>query len=654
VIHSVQTRIGTNGVAAAALAMDLVKYGCSPAEAAAVLKQRETHDRRETADLDSEAGRANAAHVRRWGLSEEDAREYLAQSLRLDFLEDGAKRAGEIAALWKDYEGSPSAENKAKVLEQMKLVGGNSMGIISPELERALRAVAGSPDADLRIGALTGLTQHVPAAYAGELEKALVAAKRHFDLPTLRALEGARWGSPRAVLSDKAADLSSVELRQLAYAPEDRAVAELLARFAKGSKHEKPEIVELLSCFCHPDACGLIGRLAADLSENDLAFGKTDMSYALRPLIVGAARLDLPGAPGLFHKWFDWRDRRKEDGDPKGRVFGMAFDMTLLTAAAELRDPAVLDRLIKSLDARPADLIMFMNPEQVEKLAGVNLRLTPRKMAAMLDAPMPHPWGEKPLEGEQIFFLFRLLRCSPSQENLEFMMSRLMPGWSAQKDYSEWEALSKDWYARRKGLTPPKIPGESLKLLQEVLPCFGPAGADVLLQLHQAPGLRRCTIPALREVRATKEQAWRIRAALDGISPRSEDEAFELGLTAWCYGDQKQRDKYFKYLLYPRNYAKANTVRQAVGRLPFGELVALLEDVERRNPDNCFPGWASAALVNHVNRRSAELMLALWEKDANASFNPVYGQLFNKMAGRNFGMDKARIRAWAGTLPEKE
>ena len=78
----------------------------------------------------------------------------------------------------------------------------------------------------------------------------------------------------------------------------------------------------------------------------------------------------------------------------------------------------------------------------------------------------------------------------------------------------------------------------------------------------------------------------------------------------------------------------------------------IITNLHGRNLDRSFPLWAAYALHHHVNRTSAALMMRLWDACGDARLNPRFGELFNRMADRNFGMDRDAIRAWTGQLPE--
>jgi hypothetical protein len=157
-------------------------------------------------------------------------------------------------------------------------------------------------------------------------------------------------------------------------------------------------------------------------------------------------------------------------------------------------------------------------------------------------------------------------------------------------------------------------------------------------------------IPALMKVTHCRDEA---REALSRIHVRTDDERFAVGLTLWCLGDASQQATYERYIRFePVHASRALKTRRAMCYLPFGTVYPLILDIRNGKHDNYFAVWAATVLSHHKNRKSAELMMSLWGEETTSQRNPEYGELFNRMAGRNFGMDRVAIRKWIETLPD--
>ena len=144
------------------------------------------------------------------------------------------------------------------------------------------------------------------------------------------------------------------------------------------------------------------------------------------------------------------------------------------------------------------------------------------------------------------------------------------------------------------------------------------------------------------------------KETLSKIQAGTGDARFLIGLTLWCLGDDSQQEQYEKYIRFePLHSSRSNKARRALCNVPFATVYPLIQDIRNGNPDNYFPMWAAAVLSHHKHRKSTELMLSLWDDEITSRRNREYSELFNRMAERNFGMDRAKIRQWIRSLPEE-
>lgn len=178
----------------------------------------------------------------------------------------------------------------------------------------------------------------------------------------------------------------------------------------------------------------------------------------------------------------------------------------------------------------------------------------------------------------------------------------------------------------------------------------GDRGAQILIQLCGYPGFRRCMVPALMKISDRRAEA---REYLSKIQPRGEDDGFLVGLTLWCLGDVSQRAEYETYIRFePLHSSRSHKARKAMCYLPFDTVYSVLREIRDDNPDKYFSTWASEALSHHKSKKNAQFIMSLWDEETTSRNNPEYGELFNRMAGQNFGMDRSKIKNWIETLPQ--
>lgn len=292
---------------------------------------------------------------------------------------------------------------------------------------------------------------------------------------------------------------------------------------------------------------------------------------------------------------------------------------------------------------------LFMSAEGLEKLGEIALDITPEKMEVLLSKPLPAMLSEKKLEGEQLYGLLRLFRFSADDEDFNYVMSKLIPDWKADRDYGAVaQARNKDWYTQKKVLQPLRVRDMHPEILRDILPYFGDRGAQILIQLCENPELRRYLVLALMEIPHRRGEA---RERLSKVQSIGEEDRFLVGLALWCLGDDSQRKKYENYLRFEPGHAKANTVRKAMAHMTFDTVYSLFRQIRNGKPDKHFPIWAGEALSHYKNKKSAEFIMSLWNDETTSRRNPEYGELFNCMAGQNFGMDRAKIKKWIEALP---
>lgn len=653
-IHSLQTWYDEDDREHSATEIELVGFGHSPQEVSGHLARMESHRfPRKYATLDSEAGKVNVAHLMRQGMPEDVAQKIVTTRISIEDLEYGQKRAVEIRGEWEAYRADPARELHGQLLQKLQQIGGNSIGYIEPDLERILTEIADAGDADLRIIALATLTGYVPVLYSHVLEDTLIAEKQYTNQPALRALSAAKWGNPRRVLSRKEIDISSLPLLLIPYAPDESAIKELMNRFKVDNKYRKSETLELLGYYSAPEVRALFSRLANELTADDFALGKTENSYLVRNVIAGTADLNIENAADLFLKWMTWIDAIGSGNDAKQEDLMMksAIDMTLTIYGVRLRDARINARISDRITNGTVHPYLFMSEENLEMLGDINLDITPARMETLLSRPIPGLMSDKTLKEEQLYGLLRLFRFSPDDEDLKYIMGKLVPEWTPETDYAAMaEAQRKFWYTSLKDIKPVKVRGMHPEIMADVLPCFGDNGARILIQFCGYPGLQEYMVPALMKISHRRSEA---REHLSRLQPRNEDNRFLIGLTLWCLGDDSQQAEFEKYIRFePLHSSRSHKVRQALCYLPFDTVYTLLQDIRKNNPERYFSSWASSALSHHRNRKSAQFIMSLWDEETSSRRNPEYGELFNRMAGRNFGMDRTEIQKWIDTLPQ--
>lgn len=651
-IHSLQTWYNEDGSEKSTTEIELVGFGHSPDEASAHRTKRSRRFPRKYATIDSEAGKVNITHLMRQGMPRELAEQIVTTRVGVEDLEYGRKRAAEIAVQWKAYQAAQSGENRRILLTKLEQIGSNSIGYIEPSLEEVLLEISRDDDAELRIAALTTLSGYVSVLYAPMLEDALIKEKQCTNPLAIRILSSTKWGNPRRVLSQKGVDISSLPLRSIPYAPESLAIKELMRRYEAGDKFRKSKILEHLSYYSTPKVRALFTDLANSLSPDDFIWGKSDRSYLARHVIAAAADLNVEGAPNLFLKWMTWNGSvgTEDSAKPQDLMMKSAIDTTLMISGVRLRDPRVSAKISERISQGSIPLPLFMSDEGLEKLGDIELDITPEKVEALLSKSMPMLMSEKPLKDEQLYGLLRLFRFSPDDEDLTYIMSKLAPNWSAKTDYAAMaQAQNKYWYTQRKGIKPLNVREMHPEIMTDILPYFGDEGAKLLIQLCGHPGFRRHVVPALMKVSHRRDEA---RKVLAGMHARSDDDRFLIDLTLWCLGDTSRSAECEKYIRFePLHSSRAHKARSAMCYLPFETVYLPLQDIHNNNPDNKFGMWASAALSHYRNRRSAEFIMSLWEQETTSRYNPEYGELFNRMAGQNFGMDRNKIRKWIQDMP---
>lgn len=654
-IYSHQTWYTENGDEKSTTTIELVGCGHAPEEVAGHLaNMRARRFPKEYASLDSEAGRTNVAHLMRQGMPREIAEEVVTSRISLEDLDYGQMRAGELAALWDAYRAGRSEDNRQALLTKLQQIGSNSIGYIEPSLEKILLAVTRGDDTDLRIMAFTTLSGYVPVLYAPMLEAALIQNGQWTNAPAIQMLSSTKWGNPRRVLSQDGVDISTLPLRSIPYAPEAMAVPELIKRYEAGNRYQKSEVLEHLAYYSAPEVRDLFTTLSASLTPDDFRWGKTDRSYLVRHLIIAAADLNLENAPKLFLEWMDWNQSLDGTDSQSGRdtMLKTAIDVALITYGPRLRDKRVASAITDRLKPGSMTLFPLMHEEHLDRLLNVELTLTPQKMEDLLSEPLQVTMSEKPLKEEQLFGLLRLFRFSPSDENLDYVMSKLAPEWTPGTDYAGIaQTQAKYWYTQRKGIKAPNAHDIYPEIMADLLPYFGDRGAKILIQLAGYPGFRRHAVPALMKITVRRDDATE---ALSKIQAGTDDDRFLIGLTLWCLGDDSQHEQYEKYIRFePLHSSRSHKARRAMCYLPFDTAYPLIQDIRNGHPDNYFPMWAATVLSYHKNRKSAALMMSLWDDEITSRHNSEYGELFNRMAGRNFGMDRAKIRRWIEALPEK-
>ena len=651
-IHSSQTWYDEKGKAKSTTKIELVAFGYSPEQAAKHEAFRRSRSyARQSVSLDSEAGKVNVVHLMRQGMPLDVAQEIVATRISVEDLEYGRKKAMEIDKVGKSYREDPSEENRSRLFKELQYLGSNNIGYIEPSLEKVLLGISNSDDLELRITALSGLTGYVSVHYAPLLAKTLIQEKQYTNQLALRMLSSTRWGDPRHVLSQRGVSLKDLPILLIPHAPDNFAVPELISRFEVGDKFQKSEVLELLGYYSRPQVRSLFIRLANEVVPDDFQWGKTDRSYLLKHIIVAFADLNIEGAPELFLKWMEWNETA--DGGtadkPENVMMRTVIDITLMTYGVRLRDDRVSAMIANKIKAGSAALSLLMTKNHLEKIGTFNLNMTPKKMESLLSMKLPSMFSEKKLKDEQLYGLLRLFKFSVDEDNFGYIMSKLMPDWKVDIDYAAIaQVQSKDWYTERKGIEPLKVREMHPEILGDILPYFGDKGVQVLIQLCGHPDFRRYMVPALAKVSHRRQEA---RDFLAAIRPQNDDEKFHIGLTLWCLGEDSRRKEYEKYLYFEPGHGKAGKVRRAVAYLPFDTLYSLIQQLQNQKSDELFRSWASRALSHHTNRKSAEFIMALWEGEVISRRNPEYGELFNRMAGRNFGMDLDKIQKWIQTLP---
>jgi len=653
-IHSFRTRCDENGKEESSAEVELLAFGCAPEDVAQYLANtRSRRSPREYVSLDSEAGKVNVAHLMRQGMPESSAQKIVSTGIRKEDLEYGKKRAAEIDARWKTLQTNSSQEGRNGLLQKLQGgIGSNTIGYIEPTLETVLVEITHSDDPALRIAALTCLAGYVPVLYASLLEDTLIQEKQCTNVPALRVLSSSSWGNLRRVLSQDGVDMTSLPLWSIPYAPDDMAIKELMNRFDAGGNFQRFEVLEHLGCYMTPEVRTLFTRLANDLTADDFIRGKTDHSYLVPQVITAAANLNIENAPDLFLKWMDWNDATDstDSSKPQDRMMKFAVDMTLMISSVRLRAPQVNSHISRRIVPGSMFLSLFLTDEGRKTLGPIELDITPKAMEALLSKPVPMTLSGKPRKDEQLYDLLRLFCFSPDDEDLTYFMSKLAPEWTAQTDYAAIaEVQSKRWYTQRKGIKPLRVYEMRPNIMADMLPSFGDKGTQILIQLSGHPGLRAYMVQALMKITHRRDEA---REYLSKVYAKSEDDRFLIGLTLWCLGDTERQAEYEKYIRFkPVHSSGGRAARRAMRYLPFETVYALLQDIRKGNPDNGFGLWASSALSNLKNRQSAEFIMLLWDEDVTSRNNPEYGELFNRMAGQNFGMDRNRMRQWIQTLP---
>lgn len=652
-IQSVQTRYAEDGLEKSSVRRELVALGCSPEDASRHWEKQQLRRMQEGVALDSETGRVNVAHLMRQGMPESIAQEIVTKRISIKDIEYGEKKTDEIAVEWSAYKADPSEKNRDAFIKKFQYIGSNPIGYIVPSLEQLLLDISRAEDPMFRIAALTCLIGYVSVLYAPKLEDALIQSKQYTNSSAIWVLSTAKWGTPRRVLSQDGVDIRSFPLKLIPYAPESLAIKDLMSRFEAGDKFQQSQVLERLVCYSTPEVRTLFTQLANELVSDDFIWNKTDRSYLVRHIIEGAANLNIENTSDLFLKWMDWNSA-SDDGDSNTSedttTMKDMIDLALIVNGGRLRDPRVNSHISKHIATKSALGYLSTSDEGMEKLGDIKLDMTPASMEEMLSTPVLDFWSGKFQKGEQLYGLFGLFRFSANDVNLAYMMDKLAPDWTLETDYAAMAiAQNKYWYKQKMEIQPLNVRAMHPQILADVLPSFGDQGARILIQLCGSPGLRRYMIPSLMEITHRREEA---REYLSLITERGEDDVFRNGLVLWCLGVDSYRAECEKYIRYEALHgSRANKARRALRYLPFETVYPLLLDIRSNHPNNDFPFWAGTALSYHKNRKSAELILSLWNDEISSKLNPEYGEMFNRLAGQNFGMDRSKIKKWILTLP---
>jgi len=648
---------------------------------------------RERILLDSETGKANLELYLSMGYAERQAADYLEAVLpKRSYFLSRSEMAAKVRALWSEYQENPTDQVRDRLKNAMKWGAYGSRSFTEPASEEVLLEIANSQDPFLSLHALAHLCRLTPFRYSDRLEQALIDSQRA-DLDALEILAQSPYGNPRRVLEVLDIPVDDLPSRLITFIPDDKSIEFLLTQPQESNRIDHLEILELLSNYDDDRVRDYISDLA-DSVQPQTSF----MEYMNLPLAVsnlrarGASEFILKmlaetpdsSTPSINPRLEAFRTRMKKKGinlsdeELREMAHGMLQEeegplademqqgkrLVLARAALELQDPELLATVKRTFQSNEQEHLLyycsFGKPDySISYLGediqpGYNLEVTPEKLEGILSKPF-YIFGKQfiPKEDESDSAIFyRYLGLNPNERNRQALIRTCFSNYSPDLDFLYlWQIDQKSWYRERIGASDfrPAIRGDNLRLLCETLPAFGSKGVETLWHLYQYPPFRPEVLVGLRRV---KENRDGILKKLKTLDPVSEQESFELGFTLWCFGDQSQRDNY-EYFPVAHDHGgivSPSDIKDEIRFLPTEELIYLAEQRDRKYYDRRIRTCLAHALSYHPSQETARLLLQIWNEEPDRRFNSTYGKMFNRMAGRNFGLRKHEIENWIESL----
>jgi hypothetical protein len=640
---------------------EVKSVGCSPDEAKEHTAAIKRWDFGKRQSPDSEVFRANIALLTERGFSELQAAQVFAERLSdQEFYKGLARQSKQIELARLAYENTPSEQNRELLIKSMDRLNWSADGLTEPQVERELLAVAKSGDPPVRVRACAALAHLVPARYTRLAEETIIREKV-LDVQALKWLADGPFGSPRRVIESFDFPIDRLPPELITYAPDEQAVALLLRRFREAKKWgEKGKVLDILKFFDSPEVRQFFRDQAESLGPQDLR-GQSEKSRHISSLYDVVAIQGIRGAKELFRKWTMWCAESSTPVDENQAVLKSIHGLLLIEAVLKSGDVNLVTEMIRTLEER--------NPEMLARLL-LSLRNKPRlapkiSIDAATAAKLEHvqvDTGFGPLPANELLRLLRpVLHGSPTKANLELLLKECFPNYDPGLDFKELAAATcKGWYQDRKGLKPfdPGVSTENVRKLCDELPNFGAEGAEMLVHLYDWPPFRREVLVGLRRIEDKNDPVVQefIRSATTGpvstiLIAKQDQKRIDCNyeIVLWCYGDIRRREE-IEFFLRQTGTAWCSEVYDALPYAPRSELLYLVGRRDAIGIDRRGRLVLAQALAKHPDKECANAVLDLWDEEGDRRMNPEFAECFNRMADKNFGMQKSDIQRWVGAL----
>lgn len=553
----------------------------------------------------------------------------------------------QILPLWQAYQASPIKTNQDVLATALcRRYGG---GGAEPELERLLLDIVANGGTNLAVRALTQLAGFCAPRYSTKLEDYLIQ-NQFGDVKAIEILAGSFYGNPRRVLKDVPVDLTKLDAYHLAYANPTDAVTELLRRSAE---YDGAIRLEQLWGFDDDRIREILVRLVKEPATNGI-IEQLNRTFIVQGMLV----YNPPEAESFISKTIG------EFSQPVTNISAMDTLAQLrpsmltmaLKAALELGNPLLKKKVVETLRGNTNALLALAmsGPDSDDPgvLASIAGEFSQSEVKNMLNGEVTTMFGVVSARNQPA--LFTAVYHHDILNDLPTLLKAFLPFYDPKKDYQlEAEIARRPWYIHRKGL-PEATKGMEMDtvvktIATHILPSYGLEGRKVLLDLAYIDRYRGAALLGFCKCEGDRaELCAQVKKIPRPRDPQYEPNPYDIAL--WVLGDKDVAQTMEQRLKYPPGNVGSSSIKY----MPWLDRNCLVDITKRRNEIGILiPNrpWLVQALSRHMDRESWELIWEVWEETASPANNIEYARLFNKAAGRHFGLRRNEMREWIKTLP---